>query len=110
MQHKTILTTWVTIDTAERMESAARERRTTVSALVREVLTTFVYGKPVPLTVERRGNRDRREDEALTVIRRWPHESCRQLRARLAEAGIVRGQNWVWEKRRKIQEEVAARA
>jgi hypothetical protein len=73
VEHKTMLGVYVTIDTAERLDEAARERHISITALVREVITTFVYGKPVPLAPSRRGNFDGRNDEALAIIRSYPH-------------------------------------
>jgi len=108
MQLRTVLATWVPVEFGERLNSLARERHTSVSALVREALTTFVYGKPVPLTLETRGNQDGRESEALAIIRKWPEDSCRKLRDRLEDAGIKRGHDWVWQKRHQLRREAGA--
>lgn len=102
MQIRTVLTAWAPVELAERLDSLARERGISVSALMREALAVFVYGEAVRLMPEKRGDRDGREAEALAIIRQWPHESCRKLRERLADAGIQRGHNWTWTKRREV--------
>ena len=45
------------------------------------------------------GNRDGKEETALSIIREHVEESCTKLEQRLAEAGIKRSVNWIGKKR-----------
>jgi len=83
-----------------RLDEMARERGTTRNALAVSVLAEFAG-----VVLEEgngRSNRDGREAEALTIIREWPEDTIQQLCDRLASAGIKRGRNWVWLKRRGV--------
>jgi hypothetical protein len=58
--------------------------------------TRHLSGEDRPLF---RGNKDGKEETALSIIREHVEESCTKLEQRLAEAGIKRSVNWIGKKR-----------
>ena len=99
MQHKTMLATWVPIELAERLDSMAHERGVSISAVVREALSLFVYGKVIPLVTEHRGNRDGQDDAARAVVRTHRDMTVPALMKALNDVGIRRGKTWVTDAR-----------
>jgi len=97
--YRTIVSGWVPIPLAERLERIARERNVSRSQLIGDVLSMFADGKPIQPLPRRLGNRDGKEETALSIIRDHVAESCTQLQERLAEAGIKRSVNWIGKKR-----------
>jgi hypothetical protein len=97
--YRTIVSGWVPIPLAERLERIARERNVSRSQLIGDVLSMFADGKPIQPTPRKLGNRDGKEEQSLQIIRQHAGESCTKLVQRLAEAGIKRSVNWIGKKR-----------
>jgi hypothetical protein len=97
--YRTIVSGWVPIPLAERLERIARERNVSRSSLIGDVLSMFADGKPIQPMPRRLGNRDGKEEQSLQIIREHAGESCTKLVRRLADAGIKRGVNWIARKR-----------
>jgi hypothetical protein len=90
--YKTAMTTWVPVELAGKLDKMARARGVSLSSLLAGVLASFA-GVELPKAIKDT------DAEALTIIRKYPGDSCRALSERLKAAGIKRGHSWVWEKR-----------
>lgn len=97
--YNTMLGVDVPVNLLARLDEMARAQRVTRSELVRGALAKFAGVEIAPYE-HQRSDRDGQETKALAIIRESPESSVRELRERLEAAGIKRGHNWVWEKRR----------
>lgn len=94
---KTILTCWSPVRLVTRLDEMATERGVTRSALILSVLSEFAGVEPV--AGGRRGNWDGKEDAALGIIQSNPTDTIAEIIERFKDAGIVRGRNWISQKR-----------
>ena len=98
--YKTVVTAWVPVELAGKLDKMARARGVSLSSLLAGALASLA-GVEIPKPIKG-GDRDGRDAEALVIIQKYPGDSCHTLSERLKAAGIKRGHNWVWEKRREL--------
>lgn len=91
-------------DLANQLESLARSRCVSLSAVVRDKLSLALCGKPSEM--EARGNRDGQDAAARAVIEANPGASVRDTVKLLSEAGIQRGKTWVSDTKIALREAV----
>ena len=82
---------------ASQLESLARSQRVSFSALVRDMLSLAICGKPVEH--QPRGNRDGMDDAARAYIKANCDMTVAALVKLLSDNGIKRGKTWVAEAR-----------
>ena len=99
--YNTMLGVDVPVNLLARLDEMARAQEVTRSELVRSALAKFA-GVDIAPYEHQRANRDGQETKALAIIRANPDKSISQIRDLFKVAGIKRGRNWVWEKRREL--------
>jgi predicted transcriptional regulator len=90
---KTIVSAWVDVDVAARLDDAAAKKRTTRSTLIVCAIQHFLLehaDAAVPVSV-----RDGADETAKAIVQVDPSRTIREHRRALADAGIRRSTGWI---------------
>jgi predicted DNA-binding protein len=98
-QMRTIVSAWVSVAVAERLNEVIRRKGTTRSAIVAWALEHFLAEHTdVVLAPPQSGfksNRDGKDEAARAIIESDPRRTVRRIQRALADAGIRRSTGWI---------------